>query len=309
VKPVLNNLAIIIRWYLKYKDFHLVSKPGAEEETEMKMKIITPPEEKIKPKGGMSKKQKGAGILLLIFIGTMILVNIFNGGKRGPVPIPFDPTNVAFSDSRDNQVYSEVKIGTQIWMGENLRATTFNDGTPIAQVKGTDEWASLLTPAYCWYDNDRSAYKDTYGPLYNWYAVNSGKLCPIGWHAPTNAEWDTLELFLDPGIDTVFLSREPVAGTKLKERGNLHWQLLDSLPGTNESGFSALPAGCRTVYGVFWGVGERAGFWSSTEVSHSPADAESREIREGEGSNNLFDFGNYKKFGFSVRCIKDKPRN
>ena len=246
----------------------------------------------------------------MIILGIVILISlayfIIRNRDKGPALEPPDPTKPAFIDKRDNQIYTEVTIGKQIWMGENLRATVFNDGTPIPMVKGTDDWANTITPAYCYFDNRKSAYRNIYGPLYNWFAVNTGKLCPTGWHVPTNAEWDTLRHFLDPGVDSVFSNHKDVAGLKMKEPGNAHWFNSDTITGTNESGFKALPAGCRTVYGVFFDIGADAGWWSSTADNFSPTDAVSYEIRERDGSNKLENFPSYKKFGFSIRCIKDK---
>ena len=73
-------------------------------------------------------------------------------------------------------------------MAENLKTTQYNDGTDIPLVTEVTEWINLNTPGYCWYDNDEATYKEIYGALYNWFAVNSGKLCPAGWHIPTDDE-------------------------------------------------------------------------------------------------------------------------
>jgi len=81
-------------------------------------------------------------------------------------------------------------------MQENLKTTKYKDGNPITLVTGNAEWASLTTPAFCWYNNDQTTYGDTYGALYNWYSVNTGKLCPTGWHAPTYNDWITLADYL-----------------------------------------------------------------------------------------------------------------
>jgi uncharacterized protein (TIGR02145 family) len=191
-------------------------------------------------------------------------------------------------------------------MGENLRAVTLSDGTKIPMIKDMKEWENAPGPAYCYFDNDKKAYRNTYGPLYNWAAVNTGKLCPVGWHVPSDAEWDTLELFLDPGIDTVIFSRKPVAVFKMRNADD--WMMPDSAYGTNESGFTALPGGSRTIYGVFLDVGTSAGWWSSTESQLSPADAISREIRKEDESYKLYDFRTYKQFGLSVRCIKNQDQ-
>ena len=97
-------------------------------------------------------------------------------------------------DSRDGQIYNIVKIGNQWWMAENLRTATYNDDTPIPEVPDSI-WSNLTTGAYCWYYNDSLGFK-FYGMLYNWYTVNTGKLCPTGWHVPTDAEWTTLTNYL-----------------------------------------------------------------------------------------------------------------
>ena len=102
-------------------------------------------------------------------------------------------------------------IGTQTWMAENLRSTTLNDGTDIPFVPDVTAWAALTTPGYCWFQSDSLGY----GALYNWYTVNTGKLCPEGWHVPADEEWTIL---------TDFLGGKSVAGGKLKEAGTYHWQ-------------------------------------------------------------------------------------
>lgn len=102
--------------------------------------------------------------------------------------------SIGITDIEGN-VYTSVKIGTQTWMVENLKTTKYNDGTSIPLVTDNAVWKSSLSPAYCWYDNDISN-KEPYGALYNWFAVNTGKLCPSGWHVPTIDEWSVLEQFL-----------------------------------------------------------------------------------------------------------------
>lgn len=92
----------------------------------------------------------------------------------------------------DGNVYKTVTIATQRWMAENLKTTKLNDGTSIPNVTDGKAWKNLTTPGYCWYDNDPKYYGNTYGALYNFYAVETNKLCPTGWHVPTDAEWDIL---------------------------------------------------------------------------------------------------------------------
>ncbi len=78
------------------------------------------------------------------------------------------------------------------WMAENLRTTKLNDGSEITLVTDNTEWARISSPAFCWYNNNASDSPDDYGVLYNWYAVNTGKLCPAGWHVSDETEWYSL---------------------------------------------------------------------------------------------------------------------
>ncbi|MBT5269507.1 MAG: hypothetical protein HOL70_08685, partial [Candidatus Marinimicrobia bacterium] len=107
----------------------------------------------------------------------------------------------------DGNVYETVKIGDQIWMAENLKVTHYRDGSAITQVTDNTAWSNLSTEAYCIYDNNASNEVDTYGALYNWYAVSDGRnIAPEGWHVPTDAEWKELEMYLgmsQPDVDDV----------------------------------------------------------------------------------------------------------
>ncbi len=103
-------------------------------------------------------------------------------------------------------------------MAENLRTTKLNDNTSIPNVTDDAEWIGISSLAYCWYNND-IANKPTYGALYNWYAVNTGKLCPSGWHVPSDDEFMTLEQTLGMAADQleVWGWRGTDQGTKMKE--------------------------------------------------------------------------------------------
>ena len=193
----------------------------------------------------------------------------------------------------EGNVYDYLTIGSQTWMVENLKTTTYNDGTSIPNVTVASIWATLATPAYSWYNND-VANKNTYGGLYNWYAINTGKLAPTGWHVSTDAEWTTL---------TTYLGGESVAGGKLTEIGTAHW-LIPNTGATNETGFTALPGGTHySIDGTYLYLGNIGYWWTASE-----SDAESAWNRGWSVSNNSFGVGrgvNYKRAGFSVRCIRD----
>jgi uncharacterized protein (TIGR02145 family) len=193
----------------------------------------------------------------------------------------------------DGNAYKTVTIGSQVWFSENLKTTRFNDGQAIPLVTDNSAWAALTDSAYCWYNNDKAGYGSTYGALYNWYAVNTGKLCPSGWHVATDAEWTTLTDLYGGALQ---------AGGKLKEAGTAHWSSPNS-DATNESHFSALPGGCRGYYGGFGNISINGMWWSTTVVSVNTTEAWSRYM---DCSNSLTGrLNDPKRMGYSVRCIKD----
>jgi uncharacterized protein (TIGR02145 family) len=187
--------------------------------------------------------------------------------------------------------YNSIKIGKQTWMVKNLKTTKYNDGTPIDLVTDGAKWSALSSPAYCWYENDQSSYKPLYGALYNFYAVNTGKLCPKDWHVPSDADWKIL---------SSYLGGEEVAGGRLKEQGTSFW-VTPNTGANNQSGFTALPGGLRFHDGLFHDFGFSGYWWTSTEYK---ADRAYFRYMDYEYST-LFRFENHKRIGFSVRCVRD----
>jgi len=197
----------------------------------------------------------------------------------------------------DGNVYHTVTIGTQVWMAENLKVIKFNDGTAIPMVTNSKTWMNLSTPGYCWPNNDVATYKNTSGALYNWHTVNSGLLCPIGWHVPTDAEWTIL---------ITYLGGESVAGGKLKEVGTSHWTNPNS-GATNETGFTALPGLSRSYGGDYFFIASNSsagGWWSSSNANTNDADrAWYRSIfNDYDGVERKM---GQQQAGLSVRCVKD----
>jgi uncharacterized protein (TIGR02145 family) len=191
----------------------------------------------------------------------------------------------------DGNVYKTIKIGEQWWMAENLRVIHYRNGDAIPHIaEGT--WSVLTTGAYCNYDNDVN-HVTTYGRLYNWLAVNDNRnIAPIGWHVASDAEWQIL---------VHYLGGDAVAGGKMKEAGLAHWALPNT-GATNESGFSALPGGCRDFDSKYDGVGGYAFFWSSTEKSRYHAWSQDLYYKY---SGIISDDYSNKSCGYSVRCVKD----
>ena len=213
-----------------------------------------------------------------------------NGTAYGnQVVFTTDPLTVTDIDGNN---YKVVRIGLQLWMAENLKTTTYNDGTVIPMVTGNVAWTNLNSGAYCWYNNAPETFKNTYGALYNSYAVTQ-KLCPVGWRIPIIDDWTTLDTYLDP-----------LSGGKIKEAGTTHW-INPNQDATNDSGFSALPSGFRDGFnGGFSGIGELTYWW----IRYYSGYHYSGEIFftgvKNIDNKILFYGAGYNNNGFSVRCIK-----
>ncbi|MDX9696942.1 MAG: fibrobacter succinogenes major paralogous domain-containing protein [Bacteroidales bacterium] len=209
-----------------------------------------------------------------------------SNGIRYGNQVSFKTTNIV--TDIDGNVYKTVVIGSQEWMAENLKTTKYNDGTPISLITDNTAWPTT-SGAYCWYNNDIGN-KTTYGALYNWYAVvDSRKLCPVGWHVPTDTEWSTL---------TTYLGGESVAGGKMKA---ITLWASPNMGADNSSGFTALPGGSRSYDGYFDNVGYYGGWWSSTEGSTYYAFYRGLNY----GSSSVDRGYDYRRYGFSVRCLRD----
>ncbi len=185
----------------------------------------------------------------------------------------------------------------KVWMQKNLDVTTYRNGDPIPEVKDPEAWSKLTTGAWCYYDNDPANNKK-YGKLYNWYAVNDPRgLAPEGWHIPSNEEWTAM---------SNGLGGDKVAGGKMKETGFSHW-LSPNEDATNTSSFNGLPGGWRHYSfsggseGFFY-IGIYGFWWSSTQ-SPSTASACYRTLYNTTGTTD--EKYDNKRYGFSVRCIKD----
>lgn len=185
----------------------------------------------------------------------------------------------------DGNKYATIQIGTQTWMAENLKTTRYNDGTVIPNVTDNAAW-EIPTGAWSYYDND-STYNT--GKLYNWNAVNTGKLCPQSWHIPTDAEWTVL---------TDYLGGEEAAGGKMKSVTG--WESPNT-GATNERGFSGLPGGYRIGGREFLNIGFVGYWWSATE--YNPDAARYRKLIH-NNSNVGSDYSG-KGSGLSCRCLRD----
>jgi uncharacterized protein (TIGR02145 family) len=206
----------------------------------------------------------------------------------------------------DGNVYNTIKMGSQVWMAENLRTTKYNDSIEMKNVSSDEQWDTLSTGAYCSYDNLESNVT-TYGMLYNWYAINSGKLAPAGWHVPTEEDWTNLENYLiangynydgTKDLDKIAKSLASTTG----------WTVSDS-PGSpganpeknNATGLTALPGGYRIKEGGFYALGAFCSWWSASECTADGACCRWIYYSESYFSS----VASYKASGASVRLIKD----
>ncbi|MCB2218836.1 MAG: fibrobacter succinogenes major paralogous domain-containing protein [Bacteroidetes bacterium] len=233
---------------------------------------------------------------------------IMNAGSASTVPtmIPFI-CGEQITDY-DGHVYNTIQIGTQCWMKENLKTTSYRNGNPIQNITNATTWSTLTSGAYVWYNND-IGWKDHYGALYNWYAaMDPNGLCPEGWHIPSDNEWTILTNTIggagSPHGNELKSCRQvnsPISGG-CNTTEHPRWDADDIHYGTDTYGFSGLPGGTRRFYnGGFFNMGAYGGWWSSTPLT-------SDEVLM-RGLGNYYGFVDYnyynKKDGYSVRCLKD----
>ena len=198
--------------------------------------------------------------------------------------------------------YKTVILGKQEWMAENLKVSKYSDGNPIEKISYNVSWSDTKTGAWCYYNNNDSL-GEIYGKLYNWYTVNTRKVCPTGWHVPDDNELKTLLALF--GIDTSNGSGGQDNYVDLfKEVGKKHWTYNDQA--TNTSLFTSLPSGGRSENGVFGVLGLKHLIWSSTKRDVNIG-ANSLMVSSLKNNNNDIDIeiNNYLNTGMSIRCLKD----
>lgn len=210
----------------------------------------------------------------------------------------------------DGNVYQTIQIGSQEWMAENLKTTRLNNGTAIELVTDNKDWYSMKTPAYCWYNNDEAINKSKYGALYNWYTVNTGNLCPSGWHVSSDNDWQILEKYLianghnSNGSNTGEIIGKSLAAktgwTPSTGQVDVGSEFLPEYK--NKSGFTGVPGGFRTNNGAFSSPSEIGAYWW-TSKERDVNSAWFKYLINYRGT--LEEIGQSKYFGCSVRCVKN----
>jgi uncharacterized protein (TIGR02145 family) len=183
-------------------------------------------------------------------------------------------------------------LGNQIWFAENLRTTRYANGIEIPLILGNNAFKVYTKGARCYYENDEQLIP-VFGMMYNWYAaVDSCRLCPEGWHVPSDEEWEIL-------ID--FLGGAEIAGGKMKSTDTSLWK-SPNVGATNESGFSVLPGGYRDHNGIYNGRGSWGIFWSTTVYNYLSARVRITEARHEKAYSDF----STNEHAFYVRCVKDE---
>jgi uncharacterized protein (TIGR02145 family) len=216
-----------------------------------------------------------------------------------------DTENGTTFKDRDGNLYHTVTIGTQVWMVENLRVTTYRNGDQISLVTDGTQWGKATAGAYCNYNNDIN-YVSSYGHLYNWYAVNDNrKIAPNGWHVPNDAEWATLFKYLEDNGYAYGGSGGDITKSMAAKSGwttnTIAGNTGNDQATNNSCGFTALPGGSRLNNGTFTGILNYGYWWSSTDGGKGLAHSFDvfYDFAGVHGSND------YIEDGFSVRCLKD----
>lgn len=254
--------------------------------------------------------------LSFLLIGAIVFISLYsckkeNSFTKAPadttvvrIPIPDLPVT-----DIDGNTYRTVKIGSQVWMAEPLRATHYNDNSMIPYIIKGSEWDTITTGARCYWGinvgelgttdesiSDSAKYAVPFGALYNWAAVHSGKLAPAGYHVPSARDFDTL---------INYLGGPSIAGQFLKSTHYWNDDKDSTKPNRNNTGLTALPGGYRADWPSagtnYYGFGRASFFWSSTENSATTAIFYRLSYANASTFHN--DFSNF--YGMSVICVKN----
>jgi uncharacterized protein (TIGR02145 family) len=222
---------------------------------------------------------------------------LFTAGVCNKDDSPVAPPDNGTVTDIDGNVYKTVKIGTQVWMSENLKTTKYRNGQSVNLVVAEKDWTDLIVskqPART-YSEFKSANVALFGMLYNWQAVNDSRgLAPAGWHIPSDAEWTQLIDFLG--------GKNTTTGNKMKSTTS--WNPPSN--GNNSSGFSALAGGAISFDGKFspsQNIGNFTTWWSATSTN-DPVNP-SAYVRRILSDGLITATASWHNYGFSVRCVKD----
>lgn len=212
----------------------------------------------------------------------------------------------------DGNMYQAVRIGSQVWMTENLRVTKYNDDSYISMDTSTNTWSKDTTPKYCFYNNTTNSETiKKFGALYNWFVVspaNPKNIAPTGWHVPTDAEWDSLQNYLISNgynWDNISTINETAKSLSVKTdwmKYTVEGTVGCDLTKNNKTGFSAFPGGYRDNIFCRFTYQDSIGYWWSA-TKYDASYAWERTLWYSFAS---FNRGyTYKNSGISVRLVRD----
>lgn len=217
----------------------------------------------------------------------------------------------------DGNVYRTIKIGNKLWTIDNLRTTKLNDGTPITNITTDDiKYANGVsgvlrtTPAYSWHTN-LDYNKNTFGGLYNWFALETKKLAPVGWRIATKEDWAEMENYLaasgynfdgtkstDGSVSKIVKS---LASETYWSSSTVTGSVGNNIKANNKSGLTLIPSGYRD--GNTWGsAGNVAAYWTSTWYDNSTANSRNFGVADTGIVQTRTDA---KQMAYAVRCVKD----
>ena len=243
------------------------------------------------------------------------LVTIIN-----EVPISSETIEVELYEciDGDNNSYPIVQIGNQWWMAENLKTTTYSDGTSIPHITRNDTWSNLTnsnsTKGYCFFNNNTDL---NYGALYTYGAAVNGETqisdnpvqgaCPTGWHVPSDTEWNEMLTYLinngfnyDGSTDENKVAKALASNNEWQSYYNEAGLIGIDLSKNNKSGFTALSVSVRYKDEGFSSP-DGASWWSATE-------SDSEYAYNWYLTSDSYGLGTedtQKSHGLSVRCVKD----
>jgi uncharacterized protein (TIGR02145 family) len=247
----------------------------------------------------------------ILNLGVVLSLCYFCGcsSQNDPTKDENKNANATTITDASGNVYHTIQIGTQTWMVENLKTTKYNDGSSIPNVTNATEWSNLTGAAYCNYNNDINNV-DKYGRLYNWYAVNTGNLAPIGWHVPYKSDWETLNQYLTDrgygyggsGDDVAKSIASNENWTSSTTKGDVGNDIISN----NITGFNAVPAGSRGSNGVYGSLNGIAIWWSASRYYGNYSNGQPYSWKIFYNANNIQNgYSTSWNGGMSIRCVKD----
>lgn len=249
-------------------------------------------------------KKKFETFLKIIFIAGLVMISTTNCNKGEDTEDIVDSYQSGSVIDIDGNFYNTVKIGSQVWMVENLNTTRYRNGDKIPNITDNIQWSDIdnkgQTGAYCNYYNNESI-GGKYGKLYNWYAVNDKRnIAPEGFHVASYAEWKILIEYVTVKFVNYGAVAKALASDKDWAPSDGNAVVGNELSKNNASGFYALPGGYRNYVGGFVKKGYFGFWWTSTRGSYF-----ANSIRMMNNDYKLWENESQLEEGLSIRCIMD----